>query len=200
MTAQPALRHRFTPEEYFDWEVDQELRHEYYHGEVFAMSGGTANHALIAMNVGGELRTAFRGSPCRVFSSDLRVQFAEGTHYAYPDVTVVCGEAEFLCERQTTLLNPTLVVEVLSPSTADYDRGFKFAAYRGIASLQEVLFVAHDRRALELFRRGDDGHWTLYDPEDGRLSLATGGAVLTVDAVYEGTDPAAFQVKPPPAE
>ncbi|MDX1532094.1 MAG: Uma2 family endonuclease [Rhodothermales bacterium] len=186
-----------TPEEYFEWEQTQEVRHEYYEGEVFAMSGATHHHALITANLIVALGTALRGSGCRVLSSDMRVQLAEGVRYTYPDLSVVCGEPAFADDRELTLLNPTLLVEVLSPSTAEYDRGDKFAAYRRLPSLREVVFVEQERRSIEVFRRGDEGRWTLYELEGGAVALASVGATLRAEEVYDGVDFAAEAGGPP---
>ncbi len=194
MAAYPATHRRMTPEEYFAWSEEQEVRYEYFDGEVFAMAGGTRDHALITSNLIRLLGNALSGSGCRVFTADLRVQIAESTRYTYPDLTVVCGEERFLGDSRVTLLNPTLLVEVLSDSTADYDRGSKFEGYRRIWSLREVVFVAQDRPAVEVFRRGGDGRWTLFEPEGGAVTLASVGATVPVEEVYEGVD---FSARPP---
>src|SRR4051812_4925372 len=110
---------RYTPEEYLRREYDAQEKHQYYHGEIYAMAGGTAEHSLITLNVGAELHNRLKGGRCRVYDSNLRVRIPRTTLYTYPDVSVVCGEIDFdpLDKRKTTMLNPTLVMEVLSPST-----------------------------------------------------------------------------------
>ena len=128
-----------TPEEYLERERAAEFKSEYYNGEIFAMSGGSRNHVLIAGNCQMALRSALKDKGCLVFQSDLRVHIPSNDLYTYPDVVVVCGEEQYLDNQKDTLVNPVLVVEVLSPSTESYDRGQKFEFYRSIASLQEYV-------------------------------------------------------------
>ena len=180
---------RLTPEEYFDWENAQEEKHEYIHGEVFPMSGATREHVDIAGNVYVALRLAFRGTECAAFTSDMRVQVEPDGRYTYPDVSAVCGGATFLDAKKRTLTNPTLIVEVLSDSTETYDKGGKLDAYRSVPSIREVVFIRQDRRAAEVYRRGDDGRWTIEDVGGaGTLALASVGVDVPMDDVYEGTD------------
>jgi Uma2 family endonuclease len=124
-----------TPEQYLELERAAEFKSEYYDGEMFAMAGGRAGHNLIIGNVIGSLYQQFRSQPCRVYPSDMRTRVGSNRRYAYPDVVVVCGEPVYLDEVQDALLNPTLSVEVLSPSTEKFDRGRKLAYYRSIESL-----------------------------------------------------------------
>ena len=175
-----------TPEAYLAWEEKQTDRHEFYQGEVFVMPGGTYRHALITMNVGGELRDALRQTDCHVLSGDMRINVTANGLFTYPDVSVVCGEPRFLNDRETTLLNPTLLVEVLSDSTEAYDRGNKFKLYRGLDSLREYLLVSQQTRSVEVFRR-DDAGWRIVEPDgEGRVVLTSIGAELDVAAVYTG--------------
>ncbi|MEM6783825.1 MAG: Uma2 family endonuclease [Bacteroidota bacterium] len=188
MAALPAYRLLFTAADYFAWEVEQVERHEYYHGEVFAMSGGTARHALLGARILRQLGNALDGTPREVYSSDLRVEVDAGAHYVYPDATVVCGPPQFATDTETTLTNPTLVVEVLSDSTEAYDRGAKFRAYRSIESLRAYVIVEQSSAAVEVFQRGDDGTWALTDatPERPMLPIDTLGITLDVNALYDG--------------
>ena len=126
-----------TPQEYLARERRAETKSEYLRGGVFAMSGASRNHNLVATNVAAELRQQLRDRDCEVHQSDMRVKISSTGLYTYPDVTVVCGEPEFEDEEVDTLLNPKVIVEVLSPSTADYDRGGKFTHYRRLPSLRE---------------------------------------------------------------
>ncbi|MEM9996260.1 MAG: Uma2 family endonuclease [Bacteroidota bacterium] len=191
MPATPAVTLRMTPEEYFAWEETQVEKHEYVHGEVFPMSGGTSNHATIALNLALALLPTLRANGCTGYNSDLRVHIHE-ERYTYPDFSAVCDPPEFKTARRTTLLNPILIVEVLSASTSAYDRGEKFAAYRQVASLREYVLVAQDRRHVELFRKepaGGDGadRWVLYDVAgDDTLTLASVNAEVSIAALYEG--------------
>ncbi len=198
MSAVPAVR-RMTPEEYFAWEETQEMKHEYWDGWVFpvhpmdettGMAGATTDHVILVSNLTRVLGNALRGRGCLVLAADMRVALGEGRRYAYPDLAVVCGRPQFLTAKRTTLTNPDLVVEVLSPSTAEYDRSDKFAAYRRIPSLREYVLVAQDRRSVETFRKNDEGRWTLYetDPATGAVELASVGAALALDELYENVE------------
>jgi Uncharacterized protein conserved in cyanobacteria len=156
-----AQKRLISPQEYLERERRAEFKSEYIRGEVFAMSGATARHTLIAANVLGELRQRLKGGPCRVYGSDLRVKAEKAGHYAYPDVVVVCGEPEFEDKYFDTLLNPKVIVEVLSPSTENYDRGEKFRSYRTLPSLQEYVLVSQDEPLVERYVRQSDVNWLL---------------------------------------
>lgn len=158
MATQPVKQH-WTVAEYLAHEQTTGIRHEYLDGEIFAMSGGSENHSLITANALITLGQALRPLPCRVYSSDLKVKISN-SRYVYPDVSVVCGEAEFADESRTQLTNPTLVVEVMSPSTADYDRGSKGDFYRSLASLQAYLLFDQDRAFAQVYTRHQAG-WLL---------------------------------------
>ena len=157
--AQPYL----TPEQYLAIERAADFKSEYIDGEMFAMSGASRQHNLIVTNLVAELRQQLKGRPGEVYPIDMRVWIPATAKYTYPDVTVVCGEPRFEDTELDTLLNPTLIVEVLSPGTESYDRGKKFEHYRGIESLEEYLLVAQDERRIEQFLRQDDGRWLFAD-------------------------------------
>src|ERR1017187_5873973 len=148
-----------TPEQYLEIERKAEFKSEYYQGEMFAMAGARWAHNLILLNLASELRQQLRSRPCSVTSSDMRVRVNAKGLYTYPDVVVVCGEPQFLDERRDTLLNPTLIVEVLSESTEQYDRGRKFEHYRPLESLAEYLLVSSERVSVERYTRQPDGSW-----------------------------------------
>jgi Uma2 family endonuclease len=156
---------RYTPEEYLRREYDAPEKHQFYHGEIWAMAGGTAEHSLIISNVNRELGNRLKGERCRVYDSNLRVRIPRTTLYTYPDVSVVCGEIDFdsLDKRRTTMLNPALVVEVLSPSTEAWDRGEKLQSYIQIDSLREYVLISSQLASVETFFRQSDGTW-LYAP------------------------------------
>lgn len=154
----PITRQRFTPEEYLAWEVQQLGKHEYISGEVFAMAGGEDRHATVSGNIYITLREHLRGTPCRVYVADVRVQTSEA--FFYPDVFVTCSKTD--AQDRLSKREPSLIVEVLSPSTASYDAGAKFAHYRSIASLQEYLLVDIERRSADLFRKTPEGLWMLH--------------------------------------
>lgn len=168
-------------------------------GAIYAMAGGTPTHAYLIGTVQALLHAALRGSPCRSTSSEQRVLLPDDDA-AYPDATVWCGPAEF--KDGTTLVNPTALVEVLSPGTAAWDRTGKLDLYRGIPSVRHVLLVAHDAWHLTLVSRRPDGSWT-YDTAGpgGAVRLDAIGVTLDVDAVYEGMDAVGgpLRSRPPPA-
>src|SRR5438128_137657 len=132
------------PEEYLARERQAETKSEYYEGEIFAMAGGSEEHSLIATNVLIELGLQLRDRPCKIYNNDLRVQVDEEGPYTYPDVSVVCGEAKFVDAEVDTLLNPTVIVEVLSHTTEAWDRGGKFERYQQMPSLKAYVLIAQD--------------------------------------------------------
>jgi Uma2 family endonuclease len=152
---------RLTPEQYLAEERAAEFRHEYYNGHIYAMSGGSYKHFQIIGNLTAELHARLKKRPFAVGSNDLRLRVSPGGLYTYPDVLVICGEPQFADDRRDTLLNPALIVEVLSPSTEAYDRGFKSAQYRTVESLEEYALVSQAEPRVEVFRRQPGGHWLL---------------------------------------
>ncbi|WP_058868381.1 Uma2 family endonuclease [Chloracidobacterium thermophilum] len=177
---------RLTPDEYLAAERRATHKSEYVAGEVFAMSGATLRHSLIATNIAAELRQCLKGRDCTVHASDLRVRNAAGNHF-YPDVVVVCGEPAYADDHRDTILNPILIVEVLSDSTQDYDRGGKFAQYRQLASLQEYLVVAQTAPHVEHHTRQADGCWLLHETSDltAVLMLTSIGCQLPLAEMYD---------------
>ncbi len=159
MSAQPVAR--ITPEEYLEAERKAEFKHEYFDGEVFAMSGGTFPHGTIITNFASALWNALKGRSCTVTSNDIRLRVGSGLLYTYPDILVVCGEPKFVDDQKDTLQNPTLIVEVLSPSTEGHDRGLKFRQYRTIESLREYAVVSQYEPRVEKFRLQPAGEWLM---------------------------------------
>jgi Uma2 family endonuclease len=157
----PAAKRRHSIQEYYRIENDSAEKHEFRDGEILAMSGGSPQHALIAANISGELRNRVRGKPCQPYSSDLRVRIGGEEQTIYPDVSIICGGVKLDPDDKSghSVLNPRVIIEVLSPSTEAYDRGAKFAAYRNIESLDEYVLVSHDQPRVETFLRQDDGTW-----------------------------------------
>lgn len=151
----------FTFDDYVELEANSTIKHEFLDGQVWAMSGGSPDHAAIAAAVIGMLRQALAGQRCRVFTSDLRIRVVTTGLASYPDASVICGAVELDPDDRKghTAVNPTLLVEVLSPSTENYDRGEKLAHYKRIPSLREVMLLAHDEHRVDLWRRVGD-HWT----------------------------------------
>jgi Uma2 family endonuclease len=162
MSLQPKPHLSF--EEWLEGErASLEGRSEYVGGEVFAMTGATAEHNAIVANIVGELRAQMKGRPCQVYANDMKVLIRSANAGKYPDLVAFCGEPHLLDGRRDVLLNPSLIVEVLSDSTEAYDRGAKFALYRQIPSLKEYLLVSQGQVLVELYSRGEDGRWVLSD-------------------------------------
>jgi Uma2 family endonuclease len=182
-----AIHHRFSFDDYLRVEEDSGIKHEFFAGQVWAMSGGSPAHAAIAVKIATLLSNALAGKPCRAFSSDLRIRALATGLGTYPDVTVICGRMELDPEdpKGHTATNPRLIVEVLSPSTEDYDRGEKLGHYKTIASLEEVILVAHDRKEIEIVRREADGSWSRHVARDGQSAIvASLDCAIPVAEVY----------------
>jgi Uma2 family endonuclease len=161
----------YTPEEYLALERQAEYKSEYFNGEIFAMTGASRRHNLVAANILASLHGQLRKRPCEVYSSDMRVKVSPTGLYTYPDVVVVCGEPSFDDQQKDTLLNPTVLVEVLSKSTASYDRGEKFEHYRKLDSLAEYLVVAQNKYHAEHYIRQPDNRWLLSETDDGQQTI-----------------------------
>lgn len=175
---------RYSFHEYVVHERVSNTRHEYLHGQIYAMAGGSPEHSAMIASLAAHLSNLVRGSRCRVHMSDLRVRVSETGLATYPDVAVVCGPWQRDPDDDHTVVNPTLLVEVLSPSTEAYDRGEKLEHYRRIPTLRACLLVAHDRREIELWSRDGDGPWARALIAGGRLDLACLQGHLDVDAIY----------------
>lgn len=182
--AQPDIK--YTAGEYLAMERESAEKHEFLDGNIYVMAGASRRHNLIVLNLGGELRNALRGRPCETYPSDMRVRVSATGLYTYPDVTVVCGEPEFEDDAVDTLLNPTVLVEVLSPSTADYDRGAKFEHYRSLPSVREILLVDQDRVHVMRYQRQDDGNWLLSETREvtDSIELSSLAVELELSEVY----------------
>jgi Uma2 family endonuclease len=176
-----------SPQEYLARERLADVRSEFYRGEILVMGGGSPRHSLIKTNLLCELRNALKGRPCTAYDSVLRIRVSATGLYTYPDASVICGELEFDDQQRDTVLNPTLLAEVLSESTEAYDRGKKFGHYRQLASLQEYLLVAQDSPRLERFARNPDGTWTLtvVSGMDQSLDLPAIGVRLSLAEVFD---------------
>jgi Uma2 family endonuclease len=188
MATQP--KKRYSPEEYLALERSSGTKHEYFNGEIFAMSGASSRHILIVTNLVTGLWSRLRQGPCRVFSTDLRVKVDTTGLYTYPDVVVLCGPPEFSDEQKDTLLNPALIIEVLSDSTKDYDRGGKFEQYRTIGSFAEYLLVAQDRPHVEHYIRQTDGSWVLHETNrlEDTIQLKSAPCSLPLSEIYDKID------------
>lgn len=188
MSSQPKTL--LTAEEYLSIERQAVYKSEYFAGEMFAMSGASRRHNLIVTNVVGELRAQLKNRPCEVYPSDMRVKIPGTGLYTYPDVVVVCGEAQFEDECIDTLLNPALLVEVLSESTEGYDRGKKSEHYRKLASLTEYLLIAQEQHHLEHYVRQSDNQWLLSETDDlqATIHLPSINCDLALAEVYDKVD------------
>lgn len=182
-----------TPEQYLEIERRAEFRSEYYQGEMFpmgepfAMAGARRNHNLLAGNAFAQVHAQLRRRPCEVYSNDMRVRVGTAEFYTYPDIAIICGEPRFLDTEFDTLLNPTAIVEVLSPSTEAYDRGKKFELYRSLDSLREYVLVSSDRIQIELYSRQAEGKWLLTAASrlEDTIELEAAGCTLSLADVYE---------------
>jgi len=181
-----ASRRRNSYAEYLELDETSNVKLEFFDGEIFATAGGTPEHAALAMNVGIAMAAA-RERGCNLHSSDLRVRVLATGLAAYPDVTVVCGPKQVDPESRTTIINPSVIVEVLSDGTQDYDRGEKAEHYRQIPSLQVCMLVSHRERHIEVWRRGPAGGWSCADYRAGAIiELEAIGVSFAVDEVYRG--------------
>lgn len=187
MAVQPKAKERVSPEEYLERERRAKYKSEYYDGEVFALSGASRRHNLIVTNLVREISMRLRDRDCEVYPSDMRVKVSPTGLYTYPDVVVVCGSPAFEDEHVDTLLNPTLVIEVLSESTEAYDRGKKFEQYRKLDTLQGVVMVTQDEPHMERYARQPDHQWLLAEASGLEAVLELPSLDVTLDAadVYD---------------
>ena len=189
----PAPTHsiHYTYVEYLAFEASSNVKHEFLAGQIYAMAGGTPEHAALAAAVIGLLFQALRGGRCRAYDADLRVRTSTGLA-TYPDVTVICGPRERDREDDQAVTNPTLIVEVLSRSTEEYDRGDKFEHYKNIRSLQQYVLVSYPEPHVEIWTRGQGDVWTPAHAGEGDVARLTAiGARLDVRELYEAAaDPA----------
>lgn len=192
-TIQPRL---LTPQEYLTQERRAEFRSEYLRGEVFAMAGVSHHHTLIKDNLAGEARSQLKNRPCRTLTSDQRVKVNVTGLYTYPDIVIVCDEPQFEDARVDTLLNPRVIVEVLSESTEKYDRGARFGHYRQFPTLQEYVLVAHDRYLVERYVRQPDNSWllTVFDQPTASFSMTSIPVTIPLAEIYRGVK---FEPLPP---
>jgi Uma2 family endonuclease len=176
-----------TPAEYLALEREAETRSEYHDGELVAMVGASRVHNLITVNCSREVSAQLKGRPCETYANDMRVSVPAVNRYFYPDIVVVCGEPQFEDSSVDTLLNPTVIIEVLSDSTERFDRGRKFAYYRTLPSLRGYLLIAQDEYRVDAYRKGDDGRWLLEDAQgrDATLPLGIEGCTLVLGDVYD---------------
>lgn len=181
-----------TAEEFLDWDRHQTVRHEFVRGEVFAMTGAAKRHVTAAGNLYLALRAHLRGTPCRTFISDMKLRVEAADCFFYPDVVVTCSAADAADPLITR--EPVLIVEVLSPATAAFDRGDKFAAYRLLPTLREYLLVDPETRRCDCYRKGGDGLWVLHPFEPGAaVVLDSVELTITPEALWDEVEPPASQ-------
>lgn len=181
--------HRYTWDEYLALEHDSPIKHEYLDGEIFAMAGGTPEHAQLCVRVTAELSVQLRGKPCVPYSSDLRIRVLATGLTTYPDASVVCGPLEYDPEdrKKQTVTNPIVVVEVLSPSTEEYDRGDKLSNFRQVPSLRHYVLVSYREPLIEVFTRTGGDEWSRVEARTGSSAkLPAIGCTLSIDSIYEG--------------
>ena len=186
----PAMLKRVTEDEYLESERASLDKHELIHGEIVAMAGGSPKHNAIALNVGTAFKNRLRGRKCLVFSSDQRINVEATGLYTYADASTTCDRPRFHPKYQDNLLNPKVIVEVLSDSTEAYDRGAKFAHYQRIASLAEYLLVSQDERRVDHFRRLENGQWilTVYEGDAAVIAFPALGCEVPLAELYEDTE------------
>jgi Uma2 family endonuclease len=184
----PQVVETLARQDFIAWENAQPDKHEFVAGEVFAMDGARRVHVAISLNIASRLKDHLRGGPCRAFMADMKLEVAAADAVFYPDVLVTCDPDDLKAE--TTMHHPTAIIEVLSESTAAYDRGDKFASYRMLDSLKEYALIDPDQRRVEVFRRMDNGDWLLAASESSRgLILKSLDFVAGLDAVFEDVEP-----------
>jgi Uma2 family endonuclease len=172
-----------TAQDFLAWEAGQPQRHEFAGSEVFAKAGAEDRHVTVALNLALALRQHLAGSPCRTYMSDMKLHVATGNCYFYPDVLVTCSTADHASPLVKS--EPILLIEVLSPTTAAYDRGDKFAHYRRLASLSEYVLVDIDSRRADVYRKGADGLWVLHRFDPGQVvALASVGLEIGADRLF----------------
>jgi Uma2 family endonuclease len=197
--ANPAQKPHFSPEEYLAWEESQVEKHEFVDGQVFAMSGAAETHITVTGNAYMALRQHLKGSPYRTFMVDMKVRVEENNSFFYPDVVVTCSAND--AQDPLVKREPTLLVEVLSPSTAAYDRGAKFSSYRRLASLQEYVLIDTDTRATDVYRKGADGLWVLHPfTRDEAVELASVALTISPAVLFDELDVLNAAPQPAPAE
>jgi Uma2 family endonuclease len=188
MTALPTPRPKLTPAEYLAIERAAEFKSEFLNGEMFTMAGASPSHNAIKENLIGELYARLKGGPCRSYSSDQRVKVSATGLYTYPDIVIVCGQAEYEPDQPDVLINPRVIIEVLSDSTESYDYGPKFRHYKRIKSFQEYLLVAQNEPVVDRFALQPNGRWELTTVTglDGELELIAVSAKLRLADIYAG--------------
>lgn len=188
----PARQRRYSIEEYLELELHADERHEYQDGEILAMAGGSPEQSFIIANFVRETGNALKGKPCRVAESNLRIRIPHRPRYMYPDASIICGPLQFDPQdtKRHTILNPKVIIEVLSPSTEAYDRGDKFTQYREIQAFEEYILISQDRPNLESFLRQADGAWSIlnFTGLDTAAKIRSLGIAIPMTELYAGIE------------
>ena len=181
-------KQRFSIEEYLEMEDAATEKHEYYQGEIFAMSGEKVPHNEISGNLYFVLRKKLQGKKCRPYNSDQRIHIAENTLFTYPDISIICGEIKTLNDDNLNVLNPAVIIEILSPSTKNYDRGEKFKLYRDIPTLKEYILIDSESVHIEVFRLNETNHWELeeYNSMEEELYIKGINEKISIAEIYDG--------------
>ena len=180
---------KLTAEEYLQFEKESLHKHEYFKGEIFAMAGAGARHNVIFSNLFIGIGSQLKGRPCKPYGSDLRIHIPENTLFTYPDISIICGEIVPSQIDADTAILPTVLIEILSPSTKNYDRGGKFRLYRDIPALKEYILIDTESVSIEVFRINSKGHWELeeYRSIENTLTIPTVAVSMPLKEIYEGT-------------
>lgn len=186
----PQKKKKITPEEYLEFEKNSELKNEYFDGEIFAMVGAGKNHNIISVNISGELRHKLKGTSCMNFVGDMRVKVEKIEKYTYPDIVVACEKIEFLEDELDSLVNPVVIIEILSNSTESYDRGLKFQHYQLIQSLQEYILVSQYHCQVEKYKRSEKNSWiyTSFNEINHALKIESIKCELPLSEIYHKVD------------
>ena len=182
-------KHHYTIEEYLQMERASNVKHEYYQGEIFDMAGAGHRHNWTFTNVFGELCAQLKDDPCRLYGSDMRMHIPENTLFTYPDISIYCGDPTTTVVDDDTVIQPSIIIEILSKSTRDYDRGTKFNLYRDIPTLKEYILIDTEKIGVEVFRINTHNHWGLqeYKTLQQTVQLPTVGVSLSMQDIYRGT-------------
>ena len=178
----------YSPQEYLELEKDSREKHEYYKGEIFAMAGTSASHNIIFKNTFGQLFISLKGKDCQPYGSDLRFHIPQNSLYTYPDISIICGDIITADDDKEAATQPLVIIEILSASTKNYDRGEKFMLYRAFRSLQEYILIDSESVHIEQFSINDKGLWELkeFDNLDANIALGTNNIILSTADIYEG--------------
>ena len=181
-------KQKMSVQEYLEMENAADEKHEYYKGEIFAMSGAKVSHVIISDNILTVLKQKLKSKSCKPFGSDLRIHIEANTLFTYPDISIVCGDIITLNNDDYNVLNPAVIVEVLSKSTKNYDRGEKFKLYRDIATLKEYILVDSESMHIEIFRLNKNDHWELeeYNSLSDSVTIEAINETVFLSEIYDG--------------